>query len=75
MRAKIWVVTKWCAPKKLEKTFEVYYIKEETKEHSLSDYLRYMHLIDDGYSFHYISDHYGSGEKSLKVLWQRKLFK
>ena len=46
-------------------------LKKKQKKHSLSDYLRYMHMIEDGYSFHYISEHYGSDEKMLKVLWQR----
>ena len=46
-------------------------LKNKQKRHSLSDYLRYMHMIEDGYSFHFICDHYGSDEKTLKVLWHR----
>ena len=30
--------------------------KKKHKKHSLSAYLRYMHMIEDGYSFHYVSD-------------------
>ena len=30
-----------------------------------------MHMIEDGYSFGFICDHYGSSEKTLKVLWHR----
>ena len=46
-------------------------LKKKQKKHSLSDYLRYMHMIEDGYSFGFICDHYGSSEKTLKVLWHR----
>ncbi len=28
-------------------------------------------MIEDGYSFRYVSDHYGSDAKMLKVLWHR----
>ena len=46
-------------------------LKKKQKKHSLSDYLRYMHMIEDGYSFRYIYDHYGSDSNLLKVLWHR----
>ena len=46
-------------------------LKQKRKKHSQSDYLRYMHMIEDGYSFHFICNHYGSDEKMLKVLWHR----
>ena len=46
-------------------------LKKKRKKYSLGDYLRFMHMIEDGYSFRYICDHYGSGEKTLKVLWHR----
>ena len=46
-------------------------LKKKQKRQSLSDYLRYMHMIEDGYSFHFICNHYGSDEKTLKVLWHR----
>ena len=46
-------------------------LKKKQKKHSLSSYLRYMHMIEDGYSFKFICDHYGSDEKMLKVLWHR----
>ena len=46
-------------------------LKKKQKKHSLSDYLHYMHLIEDGYSFHFICNQYGSNEKKLKVLWHR----
>ena len=46
-------------------------LKNKQKKHSLSAYLRYMHMIEDGYSFHFICNHYGSDEKTLKVLWHR----
>ena len=45
--------------------------KQKQKKHCLSDYLRYMHMLEDGYSFYYICDHYGSDAKLLKVLWHR----
>ena len=46
-------------------------LKKKQKRQSLSDYLRYMHMLEEGYSFRYISNHYSSDEKFLKVLWQR----
>ena len=46
-------------------------LKKKQKRHSLSDYLRYMHMIEDGYSFRFIRDHYGSDDALLKVLWHR----
>ena len=46
-------------------------LKNKQKNHSLSDYLRYMHMIEDGYSIRYICDHYGSDGRILKVLWHR----
>ena len=46
-------------------------LKKKQKRRSLSDYLRYMHMIEDGYSFRYICNHYGSDEQTLKVLWYR----
>jgi transposase-like protein len=46
-------------------------LKKKQKRQSLSDYLRYMHMIEDGYSFSFICNHYGSDEKTLKVLWYR----
>ena len=46
-------------------------LKKKQKKHSLSDYLHYMHLIEDGYSFRFICNQYGSNAKKLKVLWHR----
>ncbi len=46
-------------------------LKKKQKKHSLSDYLRYMRMIEDGYSFTFIREHYGSDSKLLKVLWHR----
>ena len=46
-------------------------LKKKQKKHSLSDYLRYMHMIEDGYSVRYICRHYGSDGKILKVLWHK----
>ena len=60
-----------CTPKVRQKTFGVYMLNKKRKKHSLSDYLRYMHMIEDGYSINYIRDHYGSDGRMLKVLWHR----
>ena len=46
-------------------------LRKKKKRHSLSDYLRYMHMIEDGYSFSFISVHHGIDAKQLKVLWHR----
>ena len=46
-------------------------LKKKQRRQKPSDYLRYMHMIEDGCSFKYICNHYGSDEQTLKVLWYR----
>ena len=46
-------------------------LKKKQKKHRVSDYLRYMHMIEDGYSFKFILRQYGSDDVLLKVLWHK----
>ena len=42
---------------------------KEQKRHGYDDRLKYMKMIEDGYSIDYISKHYGISHKDLDVLW------
>ncbi len=39
------------------------------KKHNFNDLLKYMHLLEGGYSINSISTKYGINEKRLKRLW------
>ena len=39
------------------------------KKHDHSALLKYMHMLEDGYSINYIHTHYGIDEKRLSKLW------
>ena len=39
------------------------------KKHSYEDRLKYMKMLEAGYSVHYIHEHYGIGDGLLKSLW------
>ena len=39
------------------------------KKHNFYDLLKYMHLLEKGFSFNFISCKYGINEKRLKRLW------
>ena len=39
------------------------------KKHSYEDRLKYMKMLEAGYSVHYIHDHYGIDNSLLKTLW------
>ena len=41
---------------------------KKKKKHDYAALLKYMHLLDDGYSFYYIHSKYGICAKQLKVL-------
>lgn len=41
------------------------------KKHTYADRLKYMHMLEDGYSVNYIHTHFGIGESLLSLLWKR----
>ena len=46
-------------------------ITRKRKKHRIYDLLKYMHMLEDGYSFNYIEDKFGIDARQLKVLWSR----
>jgi transposase-like protein len=53
-------------PKVWTKNFGVYFMH---KKHDYSALLKYMHMLEDGYSINYIHTKYGIGHSRLKKLW------
>jgi len=53
-------------PKVWTKNFGVYFMR---KKHDYSALLKYMHMLEDGYSINYIYHKYGIGHLRLKKLW------
>ena len=46
-------------------------MSKKYKKHGYAERLKYMHMLEDGYSIKYISTHYGIDHKLLHVLWAR----
>ena len=53
-------------PKVWTKNFGVYFMR---KKHDYSALLKYMHMLEDGYSINYICVKYGISHKRLLKLW------
>jgi len=53
-------------PKVWTKNFGVYFM---LKKHDYSALLKYMHMLEDGYSINYIHSNYGINEARLSKLW------
>ena len=53
-------------PKVWTKNFGVYYMR---KKHDHSALLKYMHMLEDGFSINYIHTRYGIGHSRLEKLW------
>ena len=53
-------------PKVWTKNFGVYFMH---KKHDYSALLKYMHMLEDGYSINYIHTKYGIGHSQLEKLW------
>ena len=53
-------------PKVWTKNFGVYFMH---KKHDYSALLKYMHMLEDGYSINYIHTKYGIGHLQLEKLW------
>ena len=43
----------------------------ERKKHTYADRLKYMHMLEDGYTIKHISTHFGIGHSLLMLLWER----
>lgn len=46
-------------------------MSKKQKKHKYAERLKYMHMLEKGYSIKYISKHYGINEKLLGYLWAR----
>jgi hypothetical protein len=46
-------------------------MSKNSKKHGYAERLKYMHMLEDGYSIKYISTHYGIDHKLLRVLWAK----
>ena len=55
-------------PKVWTKNFGVYFMR---KKHDYSALLKYMHMLEDGYSINYIHTKYGIGNTRLEKLWMQ----
>ena len=53
-------------PKVWTKNFGVYFMR---KKHDYSALLKYMHMLEDGYSINYIRTNYGISAEQLSKLW------
>ena len=45
--------------------------ERKRKKHAYADLLKYMRLLSEGRSFHFIEDEYGINNSCLKVLWAK----
>lgn len=46
-------------------------MSKKYKKHGYADGLKYMHVLEEGYSINYIHDHYGISHQLLSSLWGR----
>ena len=46
-------------------------MSKKQRKHKYAERLKYMHMLEKGYSIKYISKHYGINEKLLGYLWAR----
>ena len=46
-------------------------MSKKYKKHGYAERLKYMHMLEDGYSIKYIGTHYGIDRKLLGVLWAK----
>ena len=44
---------------------------KKRKKHGYAERLKYMHMLEDGYSVNYIHEHYGIDKQLLSHLWTR----
>ena len=46
-------------------------MSKKRKKHGYAERLKYMHMLEDGYSINYIHEHYGIDKQLLSHLWTR----
>ena len=46
-------------------------MSKKRKKHGYAERLKYMHMLEDGYSIKYIGTHYGIDRRLLGVLWAK----
>ena len=46
-------------------------MSKNRNKHGYAERLKYMHMLEKGYSIKYISKHYGINHKLLRVLWAK----
>ena len=46
-------------------------MSKKYKKHGYAERLKYMHMLENGYSRNYIEQHFGIGKKLLGYLWAR----
>ena len=46
-------------------------MSKKRKKHGYAERLKYMHMLEDGYSINYIHEHYGIDKLLLSYLWTR----
>lgn len=47
------------------------FVMSKLKKHGYAERLKYMHMLEQGYSANYIHRHYGIGDALLKTLWAK----
>ncbi len=65
-------VSKMTSPPKVrQKTFGGLVMSKKLKKHGYAERLKYMHMLENGYSREYIHRHYGISRALLGYLWSR----
>ena len=60
-----------CTPKVRQKTFGVHVMSKKYRKHGYAERLKYMHMLENGFSRNYIERHFGISGELLGYLWTR----
>ena len=58
-------------PESQTKNFRGFVMSKKYKKHGYAERLKYMHMLENGYSVKYIHKHYGINESLLSQLWAK----
>ena len=58
-------------PESWTKNFRGFVMTKKKKKHTYEDRLKYMKMLEEGYSINYIHSHYGINGSLLLCLWER----
>ena len=58
-------------PESQTKNFRGFVMSKKLKKHGYAERLKYMHMLENGYSREYIHRHYGISSALLGYLWSR----